>query len=403
MVNKISFHDMVSNAFQALYDFVALRNHPLTQLMISEEHLDPKERGWQMHHMLLEVVEELYPGPDAPPFSREWRRHRLMVLRYVEAMEPQAVAEQLSISRRQFYREHAAALEAIVDILWERCDGSQPADDLSTLDADQNRAMEMELARISQTDSFADLAEVLEGALVVLGRVFQQNAIKVDLVLPDDLPLISTGHNLLRQALLGILGYFIEHISQATLRLTVLPADECVRVRIVATPPYIFAENAIAPHLDTTQDMLRLGSASVDLIRDDAARPVGFELELPLEYGYTVLAVDDNEDTLALYKRCLVPNRYRVITTKTAHSVLTLAREAHPDIIILDLMMPDQDGWDLLQVLSNQPDTAHIPIMICSVLKQRQLALSLGAAAFLEKPFTEQTLLKALEPLRADQ
>jgi CheY-like chemotaxis protein len=71
-----------------------------------------------------------------------------------------------------------------------------------------------------------------------------------------------------------------------------------------------------------------------------------------------------------------------------------------PDIIVLDLMMPEQDGWDLLQLLSNQPDTAHIPIMICSVLKQKQLALSLGAAAFLEKPFTEQALLEMLEKLR---
>ncbi len=405
MITKTEFHDMVSNAFQVLYDFVALRSHPLTQLLITADTLDPKERGWQMHHTLLDVVEELYPGPDAPPFSKEWRRHRLMVLRYVEAMEPQAVADQLSISRRQFYREHAAALEAIADILWGRSDPDQPdtTSSVSSITGNQSDAMQMELARISQTDSYADLAEVLEGTLAVLERVFQQNAITVDVVLPNNLPLTSTGHNLLRQVLMGIFGYFIEHISHSTLELTIIPGDVSVNVQIVSIPPYTFQDEAISPHVTTYQHMLRLGNAAIDLIRDSQQRPIGFDLKLPLEYDCTVLAVDDNEDTLALYKRCLTPNRYRVIATKMANSVPKLAHETRPDIIILDLMMPDQDGWDLLQLLANQPDTTHIPIMICSVLKQRQLALSLGAAEFLEKPFTEQALLKALESLRSRQ
>jgi CheY-like chemotaxis protein len=62
-------------------------------------------------------------------------------------------------------------------------------------------------------------------------------------------------------------------------------------------------------------------------------------------------------------------------------------------------MIPDRDGWDLLQVLLNQPDTQHIPIIICSVLKQKELALSLGATAFLEKPISEQSLLSVLTAL----
>lgn len=403
MITKAEFHEMVSNAFQTLYDFVALRSHPLTQLLIANDMSDPKERGWQMHHALLEVIEELYPGPDAPPFSKEWRRHRLMVLRYVEAMEPQTVADQLSISRRQFYREHASALDALVDILWERVDTDQPDDSSPDYNADQSSAMQAELARISLTDSYADLAEVLEGTLAVLDRVFQQHTISIERTLPDDLPLTSIGHNVLRQVLMGIFGYFIEHISHTTLKLTIVPGDDSVGLQIGSEPAYIFDEEDILPHLANYRNMLRLGSNGLDLLYNARQRPVGFVLELPLEYDCTVLAVDDNEDTLALYKRCLIPNRYRVITTPSAHAVLKLAHEVRPDIIILDLMMPDQDGWDLLQLLANQPDTTHIPIMICSVLKQRQLALTLGAAAFLEKPFTEQSLLKALKPLNKHQ
>jgi CheY-like chemotaxis protein len=61
--------------------------------------------------------------------------------------------------------------------------------------------------------------------------------------------------------------------------------------------------------------------------------------------------------------------------------------------------MPGRDGWDLLQTLLNQSDTRHIPIIVYTVLKQKTLALSLGATAFLEKPVSKQALFSALQAL----
>jgi CheY-like chemotaxis protein len=112
-----------------------------------------------------------------------------------------------------------------------------------------------------------------------------------------------------------------------------------------------------------------------------------------------VLVVDDNEDVLELFQRYLVPHQYRVVTAKAVQEGLDLAIRLQPDTITLDLMMPEQDGWDLLQALLNRPDTRHIPIIVCSVLKQKELALSLGATAFLKKPVTELQLLSALQAL----
>jgi CheY-like chemotaxis protein len=124
----------------------------------------------------------------------------------------------------------------------------------------------------------------------------------------------------------------------------------------------------------------------------------GFDVQLPT-VERTVLVVDDNEDILELFRGYLTPHRYRVVTAQTAHDALDLARGLKPYAITLDLMMPDEDGWDLLQILLNQPDTQHIPIVVCSVLKQKELALSLGASAFLEKPISEEALTSALEAL----
>jgi CheY-like chemotaxis protein len=129
---------------------------------------------------------------------------------------------------------------------------------------------------------------------------------------------------------------------------------------------------------------------------------VGLEVWLPTSPRQTVLVVDDNTDALELFQRYLGSCGYRVVTAQTARKALSLARRLQPHAIILDLMMPEQDGWDLMQVLLNQPETSHIPIIVCSVLKQKELALSLGATVFLDKPVTEQTLLAALAPLEAD-
>ena len=87
------------------------------------------------------------------------------------------------------------------------------------------------------------------------------------------------------------------------------------------------------------------------------------------------------------------------MTTQIPEEALDLACKLQPYAISVDLMMPGLDGWDLLQTLLNHPETTNVPIIICSVLKQKELALSLGAAAFLGKPINEKSLLSVLEDL----
>ena len=71
--------------------------------------------------------------------------------------------------------------------------------------------------------------------------------------------------------------------------------------------------------------------------------------------------------------------------------------------ILLDIMMPQRDGWTLLGQLREHPDTHAIPVIVCSILPQEQLALVLGAAAFLRKPVSRADLLRALAQLLESQ
>ena len=396
MIEKEDFGNQVSNAYQHLYDFVRLRNHPLTSMVITDQSIEQKERGWLAHRMLLDVITELDPGASAPPYSKEWRRYRLMELRYIEAMDPQSVADQLAISRRQYYREHATAIEAVADLLWERYRNIQQPAPAFTEDNGSTDAIQRELARFSQNDAYASLSEVIEGAVAVLRRVLEQNDIEIDIVQPEERQIVSISRNLLRQVLLGALGHLVESAAGSRLRIEVAHDDTIIHLRLAviegsAPDPFEFEGR-----LEDLREMLQIVSIPIELLYINS-QPVGFMLDLPLEYDQTVLVADDNEDTLTLFKRYLAPNHYRVITTTSSQSVLRLAQTIQPDVVVVDLMMPERDGWDLLQSLTNRPATAHIPVVVCSVLKQRDLALSLGAAAYLPKPFTEQALISVLK------
>src|SRR5436190_5564713 len=120
MTHETEFARQVADAYEHLYDLVYLGSHPLMKLLPAESASGRRDGAWKLHQLLLDTIEELNPGPQAPTFSREWRRHRLMVLRYTDGLTPEAAADQLAVSRRQFYRLHEAALDALASVIWNR-------------------------------------------------------------------------------------------------------------------------------------------------------------------------------------------------------------------------------------------------------------------------------------------
>ena len=125
--------------------------------------------------------------------------------------------------------------------------------------------------------------------------------------------------------------------------------------------------------------------------------PLTLRLILPAAEQVPVLVVDDNIDTLQLYGRYLTGTRYRFVGVADPRRAVELAEEVNPQIILLDLMLPQVDGWELLGRLREHPRTYHIPVVVCSILPQEDLALALGAAAFIRKPASQAALLSALD------
>jgi len=93
--------------------------------------------------------------------------------------------------------------------------------------------------------------------------------------------------------------------------------------------------------------------------------------------------------------------RYEILHAPDGQSVFDLAERHAPDVIVLDIMLPDADGWELLTYLKERATTASIPIIICSVVRREELALALHATLYLAKPVRRQQFIQALEQVLA--
>jgi signal transduction histidine kinase/DNA-binding response OmpR family regulator len=113
-----------------------------------------------------------------------------------------------------------------------------------------------------------------------------------------------------------------------------------------------------------------------------------------------VLVVDDEKGTRELIARGLQKEGFRVLAAATGEEALRLAREKRPDAISLDVLMPGMDGWTVLRSLKADPLTASIPVVMVSMLDDRDIGHALGAADYLTKPFDREKLVLALRRFR---
>ena len=109
-----------------------------------------------------------------------------------------------------------------------------------------------------------------------------------------------------------------------------------------------------------------------------------------------VLYVDDEGDIRLLLRGFLEKKGYLVLDAADARAGFDLALSQHPDVVITDVMMPNESGFSLCKRLKANPSTARIPIIVVTVLDEEATALAAGATAFLSKPFTGRQIFETL-------
>lgn len=113
--------------------------------------------------------------------------------------------------------------------------------------------------------------------------------------------------------------------------------------------------------------------------------------------GYKILVVDDDREILDTLRQVLTNEKFNALTTDSGREGLDLAREKEPDLIILDIVLPDLDGLEICNLLKNDNRTNHIPIIMVSGIKietqDRIRGLETGADDYVTKPFSTKELV----------
>jgi len=111
----------------------------------------------------------------------------------------------------------------------------------------------------------------------------------------------------------------------------------------------------------------------------------------------TVLVVDDDPTVRDLTERFLTRQGFSVVTADGGLEGLRLTRELHPMAVTLDLMMPDLDGWAVLSAIKGDPELAHIPVILMTIVEEKNRGYALGATDYMVKPVNRERLNQILQ------
>jgi signal transduction histidine kinase/DNA-binding response OmpR family regulator len=251
----------------------------------------------------------------------------------------------------------------------------------------------------------------------------------IELELPDDRITAVGDHNRVAQVLANLLSNAIKYSpAGGTVAVKIELAGPLARVSITdsglgipaAQQKHVFAKFFRADSSDTREiGGTGLGLALCQEIIRGHGGSIGFEsverqgstfwFELPIAVRGEgknlprVLVVDDDPDAAGILTSFLSDADYAVDLIRSGEEALAQIATAPPDLICLDLMLSgDLDGWALLTKLKADPDTARIPVVICTAGNGRDQASTLGAADFLSKPFKPAQLRTAVGRLLPD-
>lgn len=364
----------------------------------------PAEHTLTIQSALLRAIQALAPSASATPNSPSQRIYDLLHNRFVLKLTLQETAERMNLSFSSTCRTQRAAVHALARFLWERhqLTPSAPSGRTGEPDfapqpqvIDWREQTQRELAALaaSSPGAVSDVGRVIQGACELLTPVLSRLGVAVEIAFVQPGLTAAMHPSVLRQLLITSIRRMAEHGSQAPLTIRAGLQDGDARISITGKLRH---DQTFMPET-LTADLLTTGEVIAE------AEVQGAEVQLTLEVAYigaaTVLLVDDNHDIARLYSRAFEGTRYRLIHVPEGEGLFETIRAVAPDLILLDVMLPDIDGWDLLMQLRADAATRALPVVISSVVKEEELAISLGATHFLPKPVRPRDLIRTLDQL----
>lgn len=409
------FADQLKTALASLYDPTVLRTSPLVELLGASQRGDPVAG---LRSALTESIESIRPSGNTPHETRAWRAYQILRRRYIEGLGQRQVAANLGLGVRQLQREEKLAREMLAEHIWTvyglqaklPADAGVPEEDREPLSeaAEDPVEEELEWLRSSVPVQLTNVSELLEEILKTIEPLTRKFGVAVTYEISQALhaPLRAP---ILRQALVDIASTVLGYARGGLLSFEVKCLPESVRILLKAydgSPSPVEAPAGRAESLAMAERLVQICDGTFQITTDierasDPQLVFGACLTIQVAQQKSVLVIDDNVDSLQLMQRYLAGTPYLFIGAQDAQSGMELAVKHRPSAILLDIMMLSQDGWSVLGQLREQIQTSHIPVIVCTLLSQRDLALALGAAGFLRKPIKRAELLANLDRLSA--
>jgi CheY-like chemotaxis protein len=393
MQAPIEFTREVGHALSHLYDPEVLRKHTLINLFGLNK--QPNAQSL-LREMLIRAIEGLKPAADTPIESRTWRVYKVLQLRYIQQMDQEQTAYQVGVGVRHLRREQSAAIHGLADVLYEKVVASQ-LNDLPSTSA-VPAAIEDELAWLQQNvqDETADVNEMVQLSLRRVAPLADARGIVLEQRLSEQLPPAVILPAALRQAIISLSTYAINRLSTGNVLFSTALHQQQIRLAVSAE-----AAAPLLPDSAQTLESLRairliLGHLSANLKISEDQYTWSCSLLLPAQGLISILMIDDNKDVADLFKRYTFGTEYTIEYLSDPGLVFEYVEKTRPHLMLLDIMIPKVDGWELLGRLRQHPKTSAIPIIVCSVLPERELAFALGASGYLSKPATRSALLEVL-------
>lgn len=391
------FIEQVKLALDHLYDFAFLQRSPLAQQPWAGG--QPTSSQSLSHHLrreLITAVETLSPDARLTQETPDARTYHLLHLRYIEGITVQEAANRLGLSTRQAHRSLRRGEESIAAILWNRLAALSPSppSPAAATSAQQLSSVQAEMAHLETRLQPADIRPLLMEAQTAVQPLAQSVGMSFVWELPETPVILSVDTAVARQIFVSVFSRILKVAQKNSLHVRLNQHQ----AQTVLTFTYALHQDTADEIMDDVLKQLveRLGWN----VRQEAVGDGRCTLVFNLTNSSTlILVVDDNEGLVELLDRYLTGHACRVVTATSGAVGLQLAQELIPDALILDVMMPGKSGWEILQTLRSQQATATIPIIVCSVFNDPDLAYALGASRFLPKPISRDHILAALHEL----
>lgn len=290
------------------------------------------------------------------------------------------------------------------------------------LDISKIEAGKMELAFEN-----IDLHQIIDSVMSTARGLVKNSPVKLITHIADDLPIINADPTRIRQILLNLLSNAAKFTDEGSITVSAQnhigengQPEILVSVRDTGVgiapedqhnlfEPFTQVDGSATRKTGGTGLGLSITRLLVDLhgghigVTSEVGKGSNFFFTIPYtpRGDLNILVIDSDPQIAEVYKRYVDGTNFKITAVSNPAEIVEYSKSLQPFAITLDLILPEQDGWEILKNIKGDPDTKDIPVIICSIKDEKEKALEMGAIDYLTKPILDDDLLQALNRLQS--